>query len=192
MNLVLLGYRGAGKSTVGRILARSLRMPLVSLDAEIVRLAGKRIPEIVAESGWGAFRDLESSVVDLYGAKDGWILDAGGGVVVRASNVELLRRRGILIWLRVSPSSVVDRIRSDTERPALKEGKTFLEEVEEVLAERTPLYAAAADFTVETDGRLPDLVAAEILDRLKRADLRRARPSAGPGTPRFVIRGCSS
>lgn len=180
MNLVLLGYRGAGKSTVGRILARSLRMPLVSLDAEIVRKAGKRIPEIVAESGWEAFRDLESSVVDLYAAKDGWILDAGGGVVVRASNVERLRRRGLLVWLRVSPSTVVDRIRSDTERPALKEGRTFLEEVEEVLAERSPLYASAAELTVETDGRLPDAVAAEILEHLKRTEFRRPGSSAGP------------
>lgn len=166
MNIVLLGCRGAGKSTVGRILARKLRMPLVSLDAEIVRKAGKRIPEIVAESGWEAFRDLESSLVEFYAAKDGWILDAGGGVVVRASNVEQLRRRGFLIWLKVSPSAAAQRIRSDTERPPLKEGKTFLEEIEEVLAERMPLYASAAHLTVETDGRLPELVAAEILRRL--------------------------
>lgn len=181
MNIVLLGYRGAGKSTVGRILARKLRMPLVSLDAEIVRKAGKRIPEIVAESGWEAFRDLESSVVDCYAGKDGWILDAGGGVVVRASNVERLRRRGLLIWLKVSPSAAVDRIRSDTERPALKEGKTFLEEVEEVLAERTPLYASAAHLTVETDGRPPDAVAAEILSRLKGLCL--ARPPGPVSVP---------
>ncbi len=183
MNLVLLGYRGAGKSTVGRILARRLHMPLISLDAEIVRKAGKRIPEIVAESGWEAFRDLESSVVDTCAAKDGWILDAGGGVVVRASNVERLRRRGFLIWLRVSPSSVVDRIRSDTERPALKEGKTFLEEVEEVLAERTPLYASAAQLAVETDGRPPEAVAAEILHRLKRTGLCGPGPWVGPRPP---------
>jgi len=171
MNIVLIGYRGSGKSTVGRFLAAKLHMPLVSLDAEIVKKAGKRIPRIVADSGWEAFRDLESAVVAAWANKDGWILDAGGGVILRAENVRELRRRGILIWLTAPPSILVPRIQEDTERPALKEGKTFLEEVEEVLRERLPLYASSAHLTVETHRLLPQAVAAEIHRLLDEKDL---------------------
>lgn len=163
MNIVLIGYRGSGKSAVGRFLAARLHSPLVSLDEEIVKKAGKRIPEIVAESGWESFRDLESEVVAVYANKDGWILDAGGGVVLRADNIRSLRRRGLLIWLTAPPSTLIRRIQGDTERPALKEGKTFTEEVEEVLRDRIPLYESAAHLAVETDKLPPEAVAAELL-----------------------------
>ncbi|MEW6441098.1 MAG: shikimate kinase [bacterium] len=167
MNVVLIGYRGCGKSTVARLLGMRLGMPVVSLDEEIVKRAGKRIPEIVAESGWEAFRTLESEITACYADKDGWIIDAGGGVVLRGENVRRLRRRGVLVWLTAAPAVLCGRIRDGTERPALKEGKTFLEEVEEVLAERTPLYAAAAHLTVETGALQPEAVAARVLELLE-------------------------
>ena len=69
MNIVLIGYRGAGKSTVANLLASQLQMPQVCLDEEIVRRAGKRIPEIVADHGWEAFRDLESKIAEAYGKR---------------------------------------------------------------------------------------------------------------------------
>jgi shikimate kinase len=171
MNIVLIGYRGSGKSTVGRLLAVRLHMPLVCLDEEIVKKAGKRIPMIVADAGWEAFRDLESAIVAAWANKDGWIIDAGGGVVLRAENVRVLRRRGILIWLTAPPSILVARIQEDTERPALKEGKTFLEEVHEVLRERLPLYASSAHLTVETEGGSPQAVAEEVRRLLDEKDL---------------------
>jgi shikimate kinase len=166
MNIVLIGYRGAGKSAVGRVLSAALKMPVVCLDEEIVKKAGKSIPEIVAAHGWDHFRNLESEITATYANEDGCIIDAGGGVILRQENVNNLRRHGLLIWLTAPPSVLCQRIQGDTERPALKEGKTFLEEVEEVLQEREPLYRSAAHRTIDTSELTVEEVARQIQQML--------------------------
>ena len=171
MNIVLIGYRGAGKSTVARLLASALGIPQVCLDEEIVKKAGKRIPDIVADQGWEYFRDLESEVVEVYANQDGHVIDAGGGVILREKNVENLRRNGALLWLTAPPHVLIDRIKEDTERPALKDGKTFLEEVEEVLEERVPLYRAAAHWEIDVSERTPGQVASYIAALLREKEL---------------------
>jgi shikimate kinase len=163
MNLVLIGYRGTGKSAVAAILSQKLGMEAVSLDAEIVREAGMPVPAIVEKHGWTWFRDLESEIAKRASERDGLILDTGGGVILRPENTEHLHRNGAIFWLKASVQVIVDRIQESTERPALKEGKTFLEEVEEVLAERLPLYRAAADREIDTDPLTPTAVADEII-----------------------------
>ena len=163
MNLVLIGYRGPGKSVVAAILSRKLRMPAVSLDEEIVREAGMPIPEIVEKHGWPWFRDLESEIVERFAQRDEAILDTGGGVILRPQNVENLRRAGALFWLKASVEVIVERIQESTERPSLTEGRSFLEEVEEVLSERLPLYRAAADREIDTDRLTAAAVAEEIV-----------------------------
>lgn len=161
MNLVLIGYRGTGKSEVAKLLGERLGMEVVSLDAEIVRQAGP-IPDIVAKHGWPHFRDIEAEVTKHVSARDGIIIDSGGGVILRPENVENLRRNGKLIWLRASVPVIVKRIESGTQRPALTEGKSFTEEVEDVLRERTPLYEAAAHARVDTDRLDLEQVAEEV------------------------------
>ena len=148
-------------------------MEVVSLDQEIVRQAGRSIPDIVAAHGWPHFRDLESAVTARCAARDNIIIDAGGGVILRPENVAHLRRGGTLFWLRASVPVIVARIEGGTERPALTAGKSFTEEVEDVLRERTPLYAAAAHHQVDTDARTAEHVAAEIA-RLYRPSPRHA------------------
>lgn len=162
MNLVLIGYRGTGKSTVARLLGERLGMEVVSLDAEVVREAGSPIPAIVAEHGWPHFRELEAAVTKRISTRADVVVDAGGGVILRPENVECLRRSGKLFWLRASVPVIVARIERGTERPALTSGKSFVEEVEEVLRERTPLYRSAADYTIDTDALSPEGAAAEI------------------------------
>jgi shikimate kinase len=162
VNLVLIGYRGTGKSTVAQLLSQRLGMPVVSLDQEIVREAGRAIPEIVAEHGWPHFRDLEAAVTKRVAARDGLIIDAGGGVILRPENVENLRRAGTLVWLRASVPVIVARIESGTQRPALTAGKSFTEEVADVLRERTPLYEGAADHAIDTDSLTSEQVAARV------------------------------
>jgi len=176
MNLVLIGYRGTGKSAVAAILSRRLGMASVSLDEEIVRQAGMPIPEIVEKRGWPWFRDLESEIVERFALRDQAILDTGGGVVLRPRNTENLRRGGVLFWLKASVGVIVERIQESTERPALTEGRSFLEEVEEVLSERLPLYRAAADREIDTDPLTADGVADEII--------REFRTLAAEGAPR--------
>lgn len=167
MNIVLIGYRGTGKSAVARILSGLLQWPLVATDQEIVAEAGMSIPQIVAAYGWDHFRNLEATIVARVAAGDKVVIDTGGGVIMRDENMELLRKNGVVVWLRADPSTIVARIQNDTERPSLTGNKSFLEEVEEVLQERAPRYARAAEFVVETTAESPDSIARRIVAYLE-------------------------
>lgn len=162
MNLVLVGYRGTGKSAIAAKLGKLLSLPRVSLDEEIVREAGKPIPEIVAASGWPFFRDMEERICRKFGGQDGLVIDCGGGVVEREANFESLRARGRVFWLRAVPATIVARIGGDQQRPSLTGSKSFTEEVEEVLARREPLYQRIAHEHIDTDGRNVDDLAGVI------------------------------
>ena len=167
MNLVLIGYRGTGKSVIARRLATLLDRPVVSLDQEIIGLAGMPIPDIVATHGWSHFRDLEEKVCREFGAQDGLIVDCGGGVVEREANFDSLRSGGRVFWLRATPTTIVGRIGGDSARPSLTGSKSFTEEVEEVLGRRLPLYERLAHAAIDTDGRSPDDLAATIARRFQ-------------------------
>lgn len=172
MNLVLIGYRGTGKSSVGKVLAARLRRELVSTDGEIVRRAGRSIPEIVAQHGWEYFRDLESEVCRELGDRDQLVIDTGGGVILRQENVEMLRKNGRLFWLTASVETIAARIGGDTQRPSLTGTKSFVEEIGDVLRERTPKYQAAADYVIPTEAQSIDYLVETI-----QAHIRTARPS---------------
>lgn len=163
MNIVLIGYRGTGKSVVAEKLAAHLNMLVFSMDAEIVTKAGMSIPQIVEKHGWAGFRDLESEVAREMARQDNCIVDTGGGVIERPENIEVLGKEGLIFWLQASVEVIVGRIEGGTERPALVAGKTFTEEVAEVLERRTPMYADACHHAIDTDHISPDQVAAEIV-----------------------------
>ena len=165
MNVVLIGYRGTGKSTVGKIVAARLGRELLSTDTEIVRLAGQPISQIVEQHGWEYFRDLESKICQDLASKDGVVIDTGGGAILRPQNVEVLKRTGRLFWLTASVEVIAKRIGSDTQRPSLTGTKSFVDEIQDVLRERLPQYQAAADETIETGGKSVTQVADEILTR---------------------------
>lgn len=166
MNVVLIGYRGTGKSTVGKIVAARLGRNVVSTDAEIVKRAGQSIPDIVAQQGWDYFRDLESQVCQELAGRDGLVIDTGGGAILRSQNVDALKKSGTLFWLTASVETIAQRIGRDTQRPSLTGTKSFVEEIQEVLRERTPKYEAAADHVIATEGRSLVQIADEILARL--------------------------
>ncbi|MDH4301836.1 MAG: shikimate kinase [Nitrospira sp.] len=166
MNIVLIGYRGTGKSSVGKILAARLDRPLLSTDAEVVRLAGQTIPAMVEQHGWEHFRDLESKVCQELAGQNGLIVDTGGGAILRSQNVEVLKQTGKLFWLTASVETIAQRIGGDTQRPSLTGVKSFIDEIQEVLRERLPKYQTSADHAIETDGKSLRQVADEILARL--------------------------
>ena len=163
MNIVLIGYRGTGKTSVGKLLAGRLGRQLVSTDAEVIRRAALSVPEIVKQFGWDRFRDLESEVCLELGGKDRLIIDTGGGVILRHQNVDRLKANGVLFWLTAAVRTITERIGGDTQRPSLTGAKSFTDEVEEVLREREPRYKAAADHVIQTDGRSLVQVADAIL-----------------------------
>ncbi len=166
MNVVLIGYRGTGKSTVGKVVAARLGRTVVSTDAEIVKGAGQTIPEIVAKYGWDHFRDLESRVCQELAGRDGLVIDTGGGAILRPQNVNALKKTGILFWLTASVDTIAQRIGGDMQRPSLTGTKSFVDEIQDVLRERTPKYQSAADHVIATDGRSIVQIADEILARL--------------------------
>jgi len=162
MNIVLIGYRGTGKSVVGESLAVSLGMPCINMDAKIVERAGMPISEIVEEYGWPKFRDLESEVTREVAELDHIIIDTGGGIIERSENIETLQASSCIFWLKASVNVIISRIQEGTERPALTAGKTFTEEVKDVLERRNPKYDSAAQHEINTD----ELTAKQVADRI--------------------------
>ncbi|MBE7558178.1 shikimate kinase [bacterium] len=161
-NLVLIGYRGTGKSSVARVLAERMRRPVRSSDEELIARAGMSIPDFVAANGWDRFRDLEEEIIAELCAQPGIILDCGGGVVLRAANRQALRRTGRVVWLKASPGVIRARIADKADRPSLT-GKPFLEEITEVLAAREPLYRETAHWTLDGDPLTVEAMAQAIL-----------------------------
>lgn len=150
MNIVLIGYRGTGKTSVGKKLAEKLDRRFTRTDELIIKKAGMSIPKIVDNYGWDVFRNIESEVVKEVSKKDNWIIDTGGGVVLKRINVENLKKKGMLILLKADIKTIIDRIKYDKERPSLTGRKSFIEEIEEVLKQRSKKYEEAADYTIDT------------------------------------------
>jgi len=149
MNIVLIGYRGTGKSTIARKLAALLHKKLVSTDEMIVKKAGP-IPRIVKKYGWKKFRDIEEKVISDVSKKDNLLIDCGGGVVERPINMRRLKKNGKVILLTANISTIVKRIHKGKNRPSLTGGKSFTDEVRIMLARRKEKYKKAADFSVNT------------------------------------------
>ena len=161
--LALIGYRGTGKSTVGRILADRLGRTFLDADSEIEARAGRSIRSIFQESGEAVFRDWEERTLgELISAFPDAIVATGGGAVLREANRRLIRGLGFVAWLRAEPSVLATRLESDgrglAERPPLTFAGT-LSEIATVLDARIPLYQELADLVFETGDKTPAQVA---------------------------------
>lgn len=151
MNIVLIGMRGAGKTTVSKLLSKKLKKPYMETDDLVVKKAKMNIPKIIENHGWDYFRDVESEVVDEICQKDDIVISCGGGVVVRPKNIEALKKHGKIFWLKVSVPTLLERIGEDPNRPSLTGKKSRREDMEEVLKERLELYQNAACETIDTE-----------------------------------------
>ena len=169
-NLVLIGYRATGKTSVGARLAEVLDRPFVDLDQVLVREAGRPIADIVAQGGWAEFRRLEKELVARYRDARGLVLATGGGVVLDPDNVAALRENGILIWLAADPTAIQARLAQDqprdANRPSLTGGDT-IREAASVAEERAPLYQAAAQIIIDTTHRSVPQVVKLVLEAIK-------------------------
>jgi shikimate kinase len=139
-------------------------MQCIGMDAEIVKRAGMSIPEIVEKHGWQKFRDIESEEARKLAELDNVVIDTGGGVIERPENIEALQTNSCIFWLKASVDAIVSRIQGDTERPALTAGKTFTEEVTEVLEQRIPKYKSSAQYEIDTDDLTPEQVADRVIE----------------------------
>jgi shikimate kinase len=163
MNIVLIGYRGTGKSTVAKILGQRLKRTVMSTDTEIVKEAGQSIPQIVEQFGWDHFRELETQMCRKLQDQTNLVIDTGGGLILKEENVNILKANSTIFWLTAEIPTIVKRISGDTHRPSLSGTKTFVEEIEDILKERTPKYQAAANQVIPTDHNSPHQIADSIL-----------------------------
>lgn len=164
-NLFLVGPMGAGKSAVGRQLARLMHMEFVDSDDEIENRTGVDISFIFEKEGEEGFRNREANVIDELSARQGIVLATGGGAVLDPQNRSHLGGRGFVIYLHTTVRQQLARTRRGRNRPLL-DGKDKAKVLEDLMAIRDPLYREIADLVVPTDGRRVKDVAAEIRDTL--------------------------
>ncbi len=166
MNLVLIGYRGTGKSQVARRLAERLGWPCFDADEEIETRAGKSIAQIFADEGEPAFRDWEAKVVAALATHEQAVLALGGGAVMRPENRAAIAPQGRVVWLTASAETIWQRMQADTATASRRPNLTATGGITEIiatLAEREPVYRQCADLTVDTENKTPDEVADAIL-----------------------------
>ncbi len=161
----LVGPMGAGKSTIGKFLARHLELAFADTDTEIENRTGADIPWIFDVEGEAGFRVREQQVVEEMTRVDHIVLATGGGVVMRAENREALASRGFVIYLHATVAEQVRRTRNDRKRPLLQTGNPE-QVLRELMAIRDPLYREIADHVIDTDGCSPRTVAQRLLQSI--------------------------
>jgi XRE family transcriptional regulator, aerobic/anaerobic benzoate catabolism transcriptional regulator len=165
--IVMLGLRGAGKTTVGKKLARRLRMPFVELDSQIEDAAGLGLREIFSLHGEDYYRRLEREALErLVREQRPAVVAAGGGIVTSPEAVQLLDRHAVTVWLRADPEEHWNRVVHQGDRRPMEDQPQAMDALRALHARREPLYARA-DFAVDTSGRPADDVATAVEDALR-------------------------
>lgn len=165
-NIFLVGLMGAGKTTVGRLLARRLRLRFYDSDHEVERRCGVRIPIIFEIEGESGFRAREQQVLAELTALDGIVLATGGGAVVEEANRRQLMDRGTVVYLNARPEDLYERVRNDRNRPLLATPDP-LARLRELHVARDPLYRSVADLVVDTGLQSVPALAHDLLDKLE-------------------------
>ncbi|MCI9148682.1 MAG: shikimate kinase [Hungatella sp.] len=161
--IILIGFMGAGKTTVGKRLAKRLAIPFFDTDQLIEKQEGMTVSRIFEEFGEPRFRELETKLLQTrWTDQEQWVLSAGGGLPLRDENRKLLKQAGKVAYLRVQTDTVLRRLKGDTSRPLLQ-GEDVRGRVDALLSCRGPLYEEAADFVVDADGKSPEDILRELL-----------------------------
>lgn len=170
-NIVLIGFMGTGKSTVGMRLAERLHMEFVDMDREIERITGMSISQLFRKHGETRFRSEEQLMAQRLGRGSNLVIATGGGVVLYPENVAALKQNGIIIGLEASPEVILARVsHKKSSRPLLKK-HTTIEDIEAMLAAREEFYACA-DIRINTTGQELNKVVNEVIAQIKKYNIR--------------------
>ncbi len=163
-NIILIGFMGCGKSTVGIRLSYKMRCVLEDTDKRIEKEQGKAISEIFSENGESYFRDLETACLEkLLSENTRRIISVGGGLPLRSENRKLLKQLGTVVYLKITPERVYERLKGDKTRPLLQ-GDNPLETISRLMVQRAPIYEEAADIIVDVSDKEMENVLQEIVD----------------------------
>ena len=163
-NIILIGFMGCGKSSVGSRLSYQLRRTMIDTDKWIEQRQKKTISQIFQESGEEAFRQMETECLkELIRTADRQIISVGGGLPMREENHELLKELGRVFYLKVTPETVYERVKNDTTRPLLQV-EDPMERIRTLMEKRAPVYEACADVILEAS----DLTLEEITEKIER------------------------
>jgi len=171
MNIFLIGYRCTGKTSMGRLVAEKIGWEFIDADELLMKNSGETVADIVSRGGWPLFRKLERDTLDAICLNRRQVIATGGGVVTDDENIDLMKRNGVVVWLRAAPETILARMVRDTRtgdlRPSLTD-RGLKQEIVETLKERTPLYRIAMTVDVDTEGKTIEEVALEVLNLLAR------------------------
>ena len=163
-NIVLIGFMGSGKTTIGKSLEEKTDMVFVDTDELIEAYEGCKVSEIFADKGEAYFRRLEKETLkNLLESTDNKVISTGGGIVTNQENIPLLKQLGKVFYLRIKPETVVERLEGDKTRPLLI-GEDKRVKVEQLMTDRKELYEMAADKTIDTDGLSVSEIVGKILE----------------------------
>lgn len=163
-HIILIGFMGSGKSTMGRLIANKFQYAFVDTDHYIEKKEGRKISEIFADDGEEYFRNLETEVLkELLDSEEKKVLALGGGTPLRQENRELLRKNGNVIFLKVTSEDAYKRLKDDSERPLLQV-EDPKKKIEDLLAFRNPVYESVADIILEEKNKSLDDVFYELSD----------------------------
>ena len=182
MKIILIGLRGAGKSTVGEILAARLGLSFLDTDVLVERVCGKTVAEIFREQGEFAFREFETTALRGIGKRrEDSVVATGGGIVLRPENQVLLPKMGKVVYLFAKPELVRERFARDPaaqKRPSL-EGKPLEEEIEFLFLTRDPIYRDIADLVLPVKGKTPEEICGSLEAKLPRIKKRLPKDRLG-------------
>lgn len=156
----IIGPRGSGKTTIGKLFAESKGYQFVDTDKLILEKAGKSIAEIVEQHGWDYFRQLESEILKSI-AQDDVIISTGGGIILADENQKVMRDNGTVIYLNAKPEILAKRLAAEPQadqRPSLT-GKSLVEEIAEVMQQREPIYRATAHYIIDATQPIDEIIA---------------------------------
>ena len=164
-NILLIGFMGAGKSTVSAKLSELLAMEIMEMDAYIQEKEGMSIKEIFATNGEEYFRNCESNTLIELRERKHMVVSCGGGVPLREKNVELMKNSGYVVWLTATPEAIYERVKDSTERPLLN-GNMNVPFIQNLMESRREKYERAADIVIDTTGKEIEEICEELLQKL--------------------------